>query len=251
MHASKRAEKIHGRGPDGKEIVFGMVERGGKIIAGQVDTSKKKDLQPLIREYVEAGSAIFTDALKSYDGLSSDFEHAVIDHAVEYANGNVHTNTMENFWSLLKRGLHGSYISVEPFHLFRYIDEQAFRYNNRHVTDADRFVSVMKQIVGRRVTYKELTGKTGNDGRSNLLPGSAKDVGSESASDGESMKAAPFDSTPEFEHFKTVMRAVVAVPKKRLDALVQKAKEESPRNGDPHAPGQKRRRRTRFNTIVG
>jgi transposase-like protein len=107
MHAAKRAAKIKGRGPDGKEIVFGMVERGGKVITGHVDTRKKKDLQPLIRERVEAGSAIFSDELKSYDGLESDYQHAVIDHAVEYANGNVHTNTMENFWSLLKRGLHG------------------------------------------------------------------------------------------------------------------------------------------------
>src|SRR5437899_3996050 len=137
-----------------------MVERGGKVIAGSVDTSKKGELQEAIRENIAAGSAIFSDELKSYDGLEADYQHAVINHAVEYVNGNVHTNTMENFWSLLKRGLHGTYISVEPFHLFRYIDEQAFRYNNRKMTDAERFSSVMKQIVGRRVTYKQLTGKT-------------------------------------------------------------------------------------------
>jgi transposase-like protein len=181
MHADKRAEKIHGRGPDGKEIVFGMVERGGKVIAGHVDTRKKKDLRPLIRQHIEAGAAIFSDELKSYDGLETEYQHAVINHAVEYVNGNVHTNTMENFWSLLKRGLHGTYISVEPFHLFRYIDEQSFRYNNRKLSDAERFATVMKQIVGRRVTYKELTGKTGSDGRSNLLPVSAKDAENESA----------------------------------------------------------------------
>jgi len=98
--------------------------------------------------------------LKSYDGLEKDYQHAVIDHAVEYVNGNVHTNTMENFWSLLKRGLHGTYISVEPFHLFRYLDAQAFRYNNRQLTDAERFAIVVKQIVGRRLTYEQLTGKT-------------------------------------------------------------------------------------------
>ena len=160
MHADKRAEKIHGRGPGDKAIAFGLVERGGKVIAGSVGTRTKKELQPIIRERIEAGAAIFSDELKSYDGLESDYQHAVINHAVEYVNGNVHTNTMENFWSLLKRGLHGTYISVEPFHLFRYIDEQAFRYNNRKMTDAERFASVMKQIVGRRVTYKELTGKT-------------------------------------------------------------------------------------------
>ncbi len=182
MHASKRAEKIHGRGPEGKEIVFGMVERGGKVVVGHVDTRKKKELQPLIRERIDAGAAIFSDELKSYDGLQADYQHAVINHAVEYANGNVHTNTMENFWSLLKRGLHGTYVSVEPFHLFRYLDEQAFRYNTRRLTDAERFASVMKQIVGRRVTYKELTGKTGSDGRNNLLPVSARDAGNVSAS---------------------------------------------------------------------
>src|SRR5258708_30175121 len=100
MHESKRAKMIKGRGPTGKEIVFGMVERGGNIIAGHVDTRKKKELEPIIRQHVEAGSAIFTDELKSYDGLESDYQHAVSNHAVEYVNGNVHTNTMENFWSL-------------------------------------------------------------------------------------------------------------------------------------------------------
>jgi transposase-like protein len=159
MHAAKRARKIQGPGGDGKEIVFGMVERGGKVITGHVDSRKKKDLQPIIRERIEAGAAIFSDDLKSYDGLENDFQHAVINHAVEYVNGNVHTNTMENFWSLLKRGLHGTYVSVEPFHLFRYLDEQAFRYNNRGMNDELRFRYVMRQIVRRRLTYKALTRK--------------------------------------------------------------------------------------------
>jgi transposase-like protein len=161
MHKAKRAEKIQGRGPDGKEIVFGMVERGGKVIATHVESRKKKELQKVVREHVEAGAAIFSDELLSYDGLESDYKHAVINHAVEYVNGNIHTNTMENFWSLLKRGLHGTYISVEPFHLFRYLDEQAFRYNNRKdMNDADRFNAVLGQIVNKRLTYAELTGKT-------------------------------------------------------------------------------------------
>jgi len=181
MHASKRAKKISGSGPADKEVVLGMVERDGIVRAMHVTGRGKPELQRHIREHIEAGAAIFTDELHSYDGLSADFKHEVINHAVEYVNGNVHTNTMENFWSLLKRGLHGTYISVEPFHLFRYIDEQAFRYNNRHSTDAERFAGVMKQIVGRRVTYKELTGKLGN-GRNSLLPGSARDAGSESVS---------------------------------------------------------------------
>src|SRR5205807_9848159 len=111
-----------------------------RVIAGHVGTRQTKDLQPLIREHIEVGTAIFSDELKSYDGLESDYQHAVINHAVEYVNGNVHTNAMEDFWSLLKRGLHGTYISVEPYHLFRYIDEQAFRYNNRRdLDDAGRF----------------------------------------------------------------------------------------------------------------
>jgi transposase-like protein len=160
MHKVKRDRVITGTGGKDKAMVQGMVERGGEVRTFAVSTRKKSELQKNIREHVEAGSAIFTDELKSYNGLSADYQHAVINHAVEYANGNVHTNTMENFWSLLKRGLHGTYISVEPFHLFRYLDEQAFRYNNRKATDAERFTAVMKQIVGRRITYKELTGKT-------------------------------------------------------------------------------------------
>ena len=159
MHKHKRAEKIKGRGPIGKEIVFGMLERGGKVIVGHVDTRKKKDLQPAIREHIDAGAAIFSDELKSYDGLSTDYQHAVINHAVEYVNGNIHTNGMENFWSLLKRGLHGTYISVEPFRLFRYLDEQAFRFNNRKATDAERFAHVCRKIGGRRLTWNRLTGK--------------------------------------------------------------------------------------------
>jgi transposase-like protein len=159
MHAAKRAQKVTGTGGKDKEIVMGMVERGGNVVVTHVTNRRKHELQKQIRENVEAGSAIFSDELKSYEGLENDYQHAVINHAVEYANENVHTNTMENFWSLLKRGLHGTYISVEPFHLFRYLDEQAFRYNNRKITDAERFAMVMKQIVGRRVTYKQLIGK--------------------------------------------------------------------------------------------
>jgi transposase-like protein len=176
MHKDKRARVITGTGGKDKEIAMGMVERGGKVRVFHVDNRRKKALQENIREHVEAGAAIFSDELKSYDGLETDYQHAVINHAVEYVNGNVHTNTMENFWSLLKRGLHGTYISVEPFHLFRYLDEQAFRYNNRTATDAERFTTVMKRIVGRRLTYNQLIGKT-ESGRNNLLPVSAKDAG--------------------------------------------------------------------------
>ncbi len=177
MHKKKRAEKIHGTGGADKEIVFGMIERGGKVRASHVGTRTKKELQAIVREQVAAGSAIFSDELKSYDGLDDTYQHGVINHAVEYVNGNIHTNGMENFWSLLKRGLHGTYVSVEPFHLFRYIDEQAFRFNNRTFTDAERFTIVMKQIVGRRLTYKELTGKNEESVRKPLLPESDRDAG--------------------------------------------------------------------------
>ena len=158
MHSDKRAEKIHGRGPDGKAIVAAVLERGGTVRAKVCSTRRKPELQELVRENVEAGSNVYSDALKSYDGLN-EFQHQVVDHAIEYVNGNVHTNGLENFWSLLKRSLKGTYVSVEPFHLFRYLDEQSFRYNNRDMTDLDRFVSVMRHIVGRRLTYKQLTGK--------------------------------------------------------------------------------------------
>jgi len=160
MHKNKRAEKIHGTGGMDKAIVFGMVERDGRVRAFHLDSRRRHELQKAIRENVEAGSAIFSDELPSYNGLAEDYDHDVINHAVEYVNGNVHTNTIENFWSLLKRGLHGTYISVEPFHLFRYIDEQAFRYNNRkYLDDRGRFALAVSQIVGKRLTYKALTGK--------------------------------------------------------------------------------------------
>jgi transposase-like protein len=156
MHKGRKP----GCGTGGKELVFGMIELDGKVRMMHLVGRGKPLLQAKIRQHIEAGSAIFSDELHSYDGLSPEFKHEVINHAIEYAHGNVHTNTMENFWSLLKRGLRGTYISVKPFHLFRYLDEQAFRYNNRKTTDAERFASVMKQIVGRRLTYAGLTGKS-------------------------------------------------------------------------------------------
>jgi transposase-like protein len=161
MHKSKRERVITGTGGKDKTMVLGIIERGGNVRTMVVGNRRKHELQSNVRQHVEAGSAIFSDELKSYDGLENDYQHAVINHAVEYANGNVHTNTMENFCSLLKRGLHGTYISVEPFHLFRYLDEQAFRYNNRRdMNDADRFSLLCSQIAGRRLTWKELTAKT-------------------------------------------------------------------------------------------
>src|SRR5665213_1603328 len=160
MHGDVKTRKIQGRrGTEGKAIVAAVLERGGKVRARVVDKRKKKDLQALVREHVEPGSALYSDALKSYECLDCEFVHQVIDHAIAYVDGQVHTNGMENFWSLLKRGVKGTYVSVEPYHLFRYVDEQAFRFNNRlDMNDSDRFMAVMKQIVGKRLTYSELIG---------------------------------------------------------------------------------------------
>src|SRR5438093_9333418 len=159
MHKAERARKITGTGGKDKTAVMGILERGGKVRTKVVDNTKKKTLQSEIREHVLAGSALFTDALKSYEGLN-EFQHEVVDHAVEYVRGEVHTNGLENFWSLVKRGLSGTYVSVEPFHLFRYLDEQAYRFNNRKMTDAERFDIAVRGIVGKRLTFDQLTGKT-------------------------------------------------------------------------------------------
>ncbi len=165
MHRSKRERVITGTGGKDKTIVMGILERGGEVRTAVITNRRKKQLHTQIRDNVLAGSAIFTDELKSYNGLSEEFQHEVINHAVEYANGNVHTNGMENFWSLVKRQLHGTYISVEPYHLYRYLDEQAFRFNTRRdaigeqVTDAERFHHVCRKLAGRRLTWNKLTGK--------------------------------------------------------------------------------------------
>ncbi|MEX0704851.1 MAG: IS1595 family transposase [Planctomycetales bacterium] len=157
MHKAKRSAKITGRGAVGKAIVQGVLQRGHRIIAGVVGNTKRRTLQPNVREVVEPGSTIYTDALKSYEGLEDVYLHETIDHAREYVRGSVHTNGMENFWSLLKRCINGTYISVMPWHLGRYVDEQAFRYNEREKDDAGRFDEVMGRTVGKRLTYAEVT----------------------------------------------------------------------------------------------
>ncbi len=160
MHADKRKVKITERGVKDKAAVIGILERGGQIRASVVPSRRKNELQARIRAHVKAESAIYTDALMSYQGLNQDFIHKTIDHAESYVDGQVHTNGLENFWSLLKRGLKGTYINVEPFHLFRYLDEQVFRYNNRAtLNDGERFHRVMGLIAGKRLTYEQLTGK--------------------------------------------------------------------------------------------
>jgi transposase-like protein len=168
MHKNVHARRISGMGRNvqDKIIVMGLLERGGRVHTEVIPDRQKHTLQPIVREHVEAGSALFTDEMGGYKGLGNDYLHQIIDHAVEYVNGRVHTNGIENFWSLLKRGLSGTYVSVEPFHLFRYLDEQVFRYNNRATqknprTDADRFSAVLSQVAGKRLTYAEVTGKVG------------------------------------------------------------------------------------------
>lgn len=159
MHVAQRQRRITGTGGQDKTAVMGLLERGGRVRTAIVENRRKSVLQGEVKKHVEAGSALYSDALLSYEGLASEYAHKVIDHAVAYVDGQVHTNGLENFWSLLKRGLRGTYVSVEPFHLFRYLDEQSFRYNERKSKDIDRFVEAMGNAFGRRVTFSELTGK--------------------------------------------------------------------------------------------
>jgi transposase-like protein len=163
MHRDKHRRRITETGTKDKTPVIGILERGGQVRANVIPTRRKHHLQAEIRAHVKAGSAIYTDALLSYQGLNNqDFIHQTIDHAEKYVDGQVHTNGLENFWSLLKRGLKGTYVSVEPFHLFRYLDEQVFRYNFRSLEhDGLRFEHVASHILGKRLTYAEVTGKVG------------------------------------------------------------------------------------------
>ncbi len=175
MHMDVKKRRITGSGPTDKTAVFGVLERGDegkrkinhtKVRTAVVSDRKKKTLQAEVRANVKAGSALYSDALMSYNGLEAEYAHQVVDHAVEYVRGKVHTNGLENFWSLTDRTIGGTYVSVEPFHLFRYLDEQSFRFNNRGtrylpVNDADRFKMVVGGIVGKRLTFDELTGKDG------------------------------------------------------------------------------------------
>ena len=166
MSPARRKRLIPSTGVGGKTPVLGILDRGGEVRATVVPSRRKHDLQGEIRANVKPGSEVYTDALLSYQGWLSGLRAQVVDHAERYVDGKVHTNGLENFWSLLKRGLKGTYVSVEPFHLFRYLDEQTFRYNNRAtednpMNDGDRFKLAMSQIVGKRLTFAEVTGKVG------------------------------------------------------------------------------------------
>jgi transposase-like protein len=164
MHKDKREAKIKGGGTSGKAAVMGLLDRHGPdkpstVRVKPIPGTDKQTVQSEVFRHVEPGSEVFTDALASYTGLDRDYIHEVINHAEEYVRGHVHTNGIENFWSLLKRGLKGTYVSVEPYHLFRYLDEQAFRFNQRKDQrgDGGRFMKVARSVIGRRLTYADLT----------------------------------------------------------------------------------------------
>jgi transposase-like protein len=168
MHNSKKPKGtgFSGRptGAMAKTIVVGMLERKGRVRVEVVAERTKQVLHALANKHIHPGATLVTDEWHSYK--ESNFQHEIINHAVEYVRGRVHTNGIENSWSLLKRSLGGTYIAVEPFHLDSYLGEQMFRYNNRAtkdnpLTDADRFALAASQISGKRLTYAELTGNVG------------------------------------------------------------------------------------------
>jgi transposase-like protein len=148
----------------GKVAVMGLLERhGGEVRTMVVSGTKRRMLQGEVTKHVEQGSNVYTDALRSYNQLGEQYIHNVINHAETYVQGQVHTNGIENFWSLLKRSLKGTYVSVQPYHLFRYLDEQTFRFNRRKANDSERFQRAMEQVTGKRLTFAELTGKLPDD----------------------------------------------------------------------------------------
>jgi transposase-like protein len=165
MHQDRRRRMMKGKtgGIVGKIAVQGLLERHGKdghstVRAIVVPNNRREPLMKNIHAHVERGSEVFTDAHGAYFDVKDKFVHGVIDHAEAYVDGQVHTNGIENFWSLLKRSITGTYVSVEPFHLFRYLDEQMFRFNNRKMTDSQRFLAAAACVFGRRLTYEGVTG---------------------------------------------------------------------------------------------
>src|SRR5438876_5086490 len=167
MHKDKRT----GVGHAGlkKTAVQGILERTtpnkhSRVVLKVVPNTRRPELCTNVREHVTQGSTVCTDALMSYDDLERDYDRRVIDHAISYAQGHVHTNGLENFWSLLKRALHGTYVIVETFHLFRYLDEQAFRFNERKDDDTGRFVKALRGYVGKTLKYAKLIAAEGGDG---------------------------------------------------------------------------------------
>jgi len=149
----------------GKIPVMGILDRDLRKVRALVVPNVKRDtLQCEILNQVQFGSKLYSDDAVAYNELASLYAHEVVNHAQEYVRGRVHTNGLENFWSLLKRTLRGTYVAVEPFHLSRYVDEQVFRFNNRKdgdrkMTDAERFDLVVSRLAGKRITFAQLTGK--------------------------------------------------------------------------------------------
>ncbi len=165
MHKDRRA-RAEAKGPlMNKTIVQGIFDREArKVRAEVVPNVSRETLQNILLKNIRYGSVVYTDNAVGYDKVSYNFVHDVVNHTHEYVRGQVHTNSIENFWSLLKRTLRGTYVAVEPFHLSRYVDEQVFRFNNRKdgdrkITAGERFASAMAGLAGRRLTYSELTGK--------------------------------------------------------------------------------------------
>jgi hypothetical protein len=144
-----------------KVAVLGMLDRESRQVRAKVVPNVRRDtLQKEILDTIEFGSKVYTDQAVTYTSLKDKYVHETVNHAVRYVDGQVHTNSLENFWSLMKRNLSGTYVAVEPFHLDRYLDEQVFRFNNRRfMDDGDRFNVVASQILGKKLTYSELTGK--------------------------------------------------------------------------------------------
>ncbi len=152
----------------GKSIVMGALDREkGQVRAEVIPAAKRDVMDAVVRKYVKFGSTVYTDNHVGYDTLRYRYTHDFVNHINQYVRGQVHTNGIENFWSLLKRGLAGTYVAVEPEHLGRYVNEQVFRFNHRKngntpLNDAARFRAVLGDIVNRRLTYAELTGRAGS-----------------------------------------------------------------------------------------
>jgi transposase-like protein len=161
MHKDVRKKKVRGSGgPNNKTIVMGIRQRDGEIRAGIIPNTSGKTLKPIVADQVAPGASVYTDVHGGYKGLDDmGYSHETVDHVSRYVDGRVHTNGLENFWALLKRGLHGTYVSVDPVHLTRYLDERLFTYNQRDLTDLGRFSAVLAQAANRRLTWAELTAR--------------------------------------------------------------------------------------------
>lgn len=156
MHKARREKLVTGRGPEHMTAVQGILQRGGEVRTFVCPKVDGPTLRRNVLRNVDRRATVNTDSASAYDGLSNTFLHRTIDHAVAYALGSVHTNGLENFWSILKRAIKGTYTHVAPFHLHRYATEQAFRHGVRRQTDADRFLALLKGVLGKRLTYREL-----------------------------------------------------------------------------------------------